>query len=116
MTGQNHKLTTTTSGSTTITNVGNTFNSRSYFAEADYEFGSRFVPYLRYDAFHSDEYKTGSVYAGNPLKDIGQTTVGFAYMLNYNVRLNLDYTNNEPTSAPGSINTSTTRAQFWFLW
>lgn len=93
--------------------VGRIFDLHSFFVEADYEFSSRLVPYLRYDAFHTDESELGELFPGNPPGSTSSWTVGAAYQPNQAIRFNLEAV---PLSENPGPDQTTVRAQIWFMW
>jgi hypothetical protein len=109
-TGTNHDLVTTGTGSTAVTTSGHSFTVNGYYGELDYEHGTKFVPYVRYDHFNSGDYK----YSGSDVNEnINAFTIGTNYLPEENIRLNLDYNHN---GAEGGATGDTVRAQIYFMW
>jgi hypothetical protein len=90
----------------TLESVGSGFNYHAWYGEAQFEAGGRLIPYLRYDNFHSGQPVGGT-------KNINEYSVGAAYLLEENFKLNVDFNNSSPEG--GSV-VNTFRTQLQFLW
>jgi len=88
------------------TYAGPKIGYHSYYAEFEYEVGSRLIPYVRYDNIHYGA-------ALSSIIDDNEYTTGIAYMVDENIKLNLDYNNNNPE---GGTHVNTFQTSVQFLW
>jgi hypothetical protein len=95
------------------TTAGKSFNVRGYFGEVDFEHGEKFVPYIRYDDFRTGDPLV-AINSQTQNENVTSETLGAAYLLEQNIRLNLDYNNSDPIAQHATVNT--VRAQIWFMW
>jgi hypothetical protein len=86
----------------TLPTSGASFNYHSWYGEVEYQFGTRLIPYLRYDNFHSGQPVGGT-------ENINEYTGGIAYLIDENIKCNVD-------SPEGGSTVNTFRTSLQFLW